>query len=163
MRGTILPEEDYSSPDYTNTVIIGGVVFVLLIILHRFFLSRKPDYGRVVTILKDEKGIEAEDAGETNNSYMFSISISALTQHFDLNEFVEKMHRLGCNVLSTADTNNPSFRTLTVEVPKTRGGIGLMTILFFGFFVGMGYLYVYQGSMVYNLFKDVSSIVQQNV
>jgi len=154
MRASVV--EPPTSPDFAMVgAVVGGI---LLLLLFWRTMSSKPDYGRVVSILKDEQGIEAEDAGETNHSHMFNISISAMTQHFDLNGFTDKMRRLGCSVLSTADTNNPSFRTLTVQVPKRGKGMGLSGVLLVGCLLGTGLAgYFYQD--VYKLFSLFETIL----
>ena len=144
---------------FNNWYVYTGIGVIILFIILKMMSSRKVDlYGRVASILKDESYIEAEDAGETNSNYLFSISISAITQHFDLNEFVCKMSKLGCSVLSTADTDNPSFRKLTVQVPKNKRKVGLTTILLTGTVIGVFIMSYYHQEELYNTFPFVRTI-----
>lgn len=161
MKATVV--EELPSSFNQNVFLVGfGVLFVLITI--KMMTSRTVDlYGKVASILKDEPYLEAEDAGETNSSYLFSISISAITQHFDLNEFVRKMGELGCSVLSTADTDNPSFRKLTVQVPKQKGGVGLTTFLVTGMTIGGCIMVYYHQEELYNTFPFVETITEYYV
>jgi len=155
MKATVVEEAPTS---FNETIIYGCVGLCFILILMKMMSSTVDLYGKVASILKDEPHIESEDGGETNSSYLFSVSISAITQHFDLNEFVQKMGRLGCSVLSTADTDNPSFRKLTVQVPKKRGGVGLITLLLTGMLIGgliMGY---YHKKELYNTFPFLGTM-----
>jgi len=135
MKATVI--EDEISSDITTATVILFFVGLLLIILYRMCLNKPPDYGSVVSFLKDMQGVEAEDAGETNSNYLLDISISAVTQYFDLNSFVETMQKMGCRVVSTSDTNNPSHRKLTLQIPKTTKGMGSILFLFLGIVVGI--------------------------
>ena len=156
MKTTIV--EPSTAPELGPIICI--VTGIILIIIWRIMISSSvPDYGRVVSFLKGLQGIEAEDAGETSSSYLFNVSVSAITQHFDLNAFVEKMRRLGCSVLSTADTNNPSFRTLTVQVPKSGGRVGLSMFLFIGCFLGSVLAGFFYQTEVYNISPLIGTII----
>ena len=153
MKAKLIPETE------NWPVLYVFIALVLLLVIVKLFLSPKTDlYGKIASILKDELHVEAEDAGETNSSYLFDISISAITQHFDLNEFVQKMSRLGCSVLSTADTDNPSFRKLTIQIPKVRKGVGLTSYLSMGFFVGCIVTGFYNRSVLYNSFTFMETV-----
>jgi len=144
MKATeILPNEELLMDNFQIICLIMIIIIALFFVYMVFFRSVPDLYGRVASSLKDTLHIESEDCGETNQFWLFSITVSAVTQHFDLNDFVGKMRKLGCNVLSTADTDNPSHRQLTVQVPKKRGGFGLFSVLLCGLFIGtivIGYL-----------------------
>ena len=135
MKASVIEETTTTLNEY---YLVGACICVVVfMVAMKAAISPKRDlYGTVASILKDEQHIESEDAGETNSSYLFSVSISAITQHFDLNEFVQKMSTLGCSVLSTADSNNPSFRKLTVQVPKKEARAGLLTVVLAGMLIG---------------------------
>tara|TARA_B110000211_G_C13653237_1_gene366854 strand:+ start:67 stop:432 length:366 start_codon:yes stop_codon:yes gene_type:complete len=117
-----------------------------------FTNSTVTKYASVFSFLKGVPGIEVEDAGETNHSNLFSVSVSASTQHFNLNTFVHAIGLMNCTVLSTADTDNPSYRTLTVEVPKNGRGWSLTTIVLLGMVIGLGSAVYYHQEEIYNTF-----------
>ena len=157
MKATVL---EASTGWEKSSIVLYSCCGIFAIILWRIRIaSTKPDYGQIVTFLKGLQGIESEDAGETSSSYLFNISVSAVTQHFDLNGFVQKMNRLGCSVLSTADTNNPSFRTLTVQVPKRGRGIGLPVFVCIGCLLGTVLAGCFYKEEVYKIFPIVETIL----
>ena len=151
MKAKLIPETEHWPILYIL------IALALLIVIVKLFSSPTDLYGKIASILKEELHVEAEDAGETNSSYLFDISISAITQHFDLNDFVQKMSRHGCSVLSTADSDNPSFRKLTIQIPKVRKRTSLTSYLSMGFLVGCLVTGFYNRD-VYNSFTFMKTV-----
>jgi len=149
MKANIIKED--SNPIFLYSMEIMGIfcTMTFIFLLRYYYRTSIPDYGKIVSFFKDIPGIEAEDAGETRSNYLFNITISAAKQHFDLNKFVKTMQDMKCSVLSTVDTNNPSFRTLTVQVPKSRKSAGIILFLFLGIFVGIVFIWFTQRENLY--------------
>lgn len=151
MKATVL---EPSTGWENNSIVLYSCCGILCLLLFMKMVTNSTvtKYASVFSFLKGVPGIEVEDAGETNYSNLFSVSVSASTQHFNLNTFVNAIGRMGCSVLSTADTDNPSYRTLTVEVPKNGGGWALTTIVLLGMVIGLGTAVYYNQEEIYNTF-----------
>lgn len=156
MKATVLgPSEGLGD---TAVYAIIAVAISIAIAAFLFSPSGVSKYAAVFSFLKQVPGIEVEDVGETNNSNLFSVSVSAATQHFNLSAFVASVGSLGCAVLSTADTDNPSFRTLTVEVPKRTSGVSVRSVIFLGIFFGIIFTMYYQKEEIYKSFPMLNSL-----
>ena len=161
MKATVI--EPIEPWNVQQIVLFSACALFCIMVLSKMFFNSVSNYATVFSFLKQMPGIEVEDAGETNHSNLFSVSVSATTQHFNLNTFVDVIRRMGCAVLSTADTDNPSYRTITVEVPKNGGGIGLKSIMFLGILIGIGMFSYYHTEEIYNTFPVLKTLIDKYV
>jgi len=158
MKATVL-EPSEGPGEIAVYAIMGAVVSVAVTLLFMFFSRNTSKYATVLSFLKELPGIEVEDVGETNSSNLFSVSVSAATQHFNLSEFAASITSLGCAVLSTADTDNPSFRTLTVEVPKhASNAVSVRSVILLGILCGIICTMYYQKEEIYKSFPMLNSL-----
>ena len=96
------------------SLFLGALILLLL-----FTQKRSSDSHDVLRALTSNPSIVVEPAGETSTEHLFSLSISTLAPTFDLNMIYSRLRGTGCRVMSTADSAHPSFRKLTIAVPKT--------------------------------------------
>ena len=66
------------------------------------------------------RSVQVEETGEDASNYRFGMNISVLKQNFNLTQLIRDLSSFGACINSVADSDNPSFRTLNLVVPKWR-------------------------------------------
>ena len=161
MKGNIDSNENAA---ITDIAVIVTILFLSVLFLNTIPIKLKPQHDVLINRLKRDSTIVVEEAGESSTEYLYTLSISTLQQSFDLNMIYEQLRGTGCRLVSTADSAHPSYRKLSITIPKTPtsrwytivGFSGLMTLV-----LGLSFcILIFQIPMLYNYFSPW--IVQLN-
>jgi len=93
------------------------LVFAILLVVGR---RRDPKEKIAARLERFEKNITVTETGEDATSYRFGMNISVCKQNFNLTKLIRDIGSFGASINSVADSDNPSFRTLNLIVPKWR-------------------------------------------
>lgn len=155
MKGNIA-SEGRLAPDPAEITILVTILFVSVLFINTILAKLKPDPHKLINSLKRDPSMVIEDAGESSTEYLFTLSISTLQQSFDLNMVYEQLRGSGCRLVSTADSAHPSYRKLSIFIPKSTSsgwyavlGVSALTTLVLGISLT---ILAFQVPMLYNYF-----------
>tara|TARA_B100000787_G_scaffold87028_1_gene64248 strand:+ start:5161 stop:5670 length:510 start_codon:yes stop_codon:yes gene_type:complete len=145
MKGSI----DSGTLHVEPLVLLAGTLFLVGLI---WFIGhcRRESPVAALHALRRNSSLVIDDAGETSTEHLYDISISATQEYFDLNLIYGALLGAGCRVMSTADSNHPNHRRLSLAIPKRSGSsLSLWKPALFGI---VGGVIVFNMPVLYNSF-----------
>lgn len=164
MKAKIIPEH---SPDNQMVNLFPSIViFVFISIVFVRMFSRLFFFSgtlqKVLAILEKEPSVEYEHKGQTATHDIITLSIAVNKTNFSLTALATKLFTYGCDLKSTTSSDHPSFRGLTIYVPKTNVPIISSRFVFLSGVVAGGLLYFWLNPIVYNTFMDYIKHISNN-